>query len=206
MNKQEKLKEKLKKDSSLIKNLTSGILSCLTFVFYFLAPFMLAIIVKTYLFNFVTVDGASMDKTLASGDLLMLSVYDKDYEYGDIVVFNPPTKDFDSLYIKRVIGKPGDKVEMKKDVLYINDKAYEELYVFRDFDTLKMRNLKNYTQDFNLAKYNDDNSLVVPEGQYFVMGDNRLGSLDSREFGFVPFENILGTVNNSIKPFKTLKE
>ena len=93
----------------------------------------------------------------------------------DIVVFHAPEQ---KDYIKRVIGLPGDKVEYKNDTLYINGKAYSEPYLDEYKDELNGGAL---TDDFTLKDITEEET--VPEGEIFVMGDNRRFSKDSRHIG-----------------------
>jgi signal peptidase I len=102
----------------------------------------------------------------------------------DVIAFNYA----DTKYlIKRVIGLPGDKVEYKNNVLYVNDKKIEE-----DF-------LNGHrTNDFNTLSLGYEK---IPEGKYLVLGDNRENSLDSRSFGLIDEKDILGKVTIKIWPF-----
>jgi signal peptidase I len=129
---------------------------------------------------------------------------------GDIVVFKfPPDNSTD--YIKRLIGLPGDRIQMREGVLYINDKAVPKEKVDDYVETVgepgsgETRNVPRYRETLpNGVSYdvldrdpqgNLDNTqvFVVPEGHYFMMGDNRDNSADSRvDVGYVPFENFVG--------------
>lgn len=129
---------------------------------------------------------------------------------GDVVVFKYP-KDEDLNYIKRVIGLPGDTVQVIDKQLYINDQLVktEEVdgaqYIdsmVEKYQSYNYKFYKTYTgeavhitqldQDNNYDLLRDFPQIKVPEGKYFVMGDNRDNSSDSRFWGFVPFENIKG--------------
>ena len=124
-----------------------------------------------------------------------------------MVVFKYP-RDNSIDYIKRLVGVPGDHIQMKNGVLYINDKPMPKIRVadyIEDFDG-RRRRVEQYRETLpNGVSYNvlDDDPegtientsvFVVPEGHYFVMGDNRDNSADSRiaSVGYVPFENFLG--------------
>ena len=103
-------------------------------------------------------------------------------------------------YIKRVIGLPGDTVEMKDDVLYINGKDMEEPYLEEIKEDLIFDKL---TGDFTLTEITGE-SAKVPEGSIFVMGDNRLFSKDSRFFGFVSDDAIIGEVKFRLFPLNKI--
>ncbi len=154
-----------------------------------LLPYIIIIIVviliRTFIITPVQVEGSSMMPNLKDNEILMLKKYDKKLERFDIIVFDYGK---DRL-IKRVIGLPGETVEYKNDKLYINGKRVKETFV---------RN--SQTQDFKLE---DLDIKKIPKGYYFVMGDNRNNSTDSRIIGLISEKNIKGKTNFSIFPFNT---
>lgn len=139
------------------------------------------ILFRLFIATPVRVDGDSMNPTLKNNQILLLNKIDKNYKRFDVVVFNHNG----NKLVKRIIGLPGDKVTYNNDLLYINDKLIEE----------------NYTR----KKTDDFISDTVPVDMYFVLGDNRSNSLDSRYIGFVLKKDIEGTVNFSIIPPKKIK-
>lgn len=131
---------------------------------------LVVVLIRTFIITPVRVSGDSMFDTLKDGDIMLLKKYDKSYERYDIVVFD---RDNDQL-IKRIIGLPGEYIECIDGVIYINDKP------IKDIET-------------NLVT-NDFNKVYIPEHHYFVMGDNRPVSNDSRYFGPVSEKDLKGTV------------
>ena len=156
----------------------------------------------------------SMDTTVRVGDHLLvdklayappgsLSRYllpYTDVKRGDIIVFRYPM-DIRQNYVKRVIGVPGDHIRVVNKQVYLNGKALVEPYIQHVFPDLEpyRDNFPSqpagpvYDRAVEMLRTNVvGGDLVVPEGNYFAMGDNRDNSLDSRYFGFVPRENIVG--------------
>lgn len=148
---------------------------------------------KQFLFAPIKVQGASMYPTYEDKDVIIVSKTSK-IERFDQIVFQSPIED--ELYIKRVIGLPGDTVEMKDDVLYVNGKAYEESYVNRQ--TEELRTTENFTLEALLGE------ATVPKDTYFVLGDNRLKSSDSRHYGFISHEAVYGESKLTVYPFSHL--
>ena len=141
------------------------------------------VIIRTFIVTPVQVEGTSMVPTLKDNEILLLKKYNHSPKRFDIVVFDLGK----SRLIKRVIGLPGENVEYKNDKLYINGKHIKETFT---------RNSK--TSDFKLE---DLNYKKIPEGYYFVMGDNRNNSTDSRIIGLVSEKHIKGITNFSLFPF-----
>ncbi|MFD1017790.1 signal peptidase I [Thalassobacillus hwangdonensis] len=159
---------------------------------------LLAVFFRSYLFASYIVDGESMEPTLFDGNLLMVNkvIYDwKDIHREDVIVFHANQKED---YVKRVIGVPGDHIEFKEDMLYVNGEAVPERYL----DTLRPNDGDLFTNDFTLEEVTGYSE--VPEGHLFVMGDNRRDSLDSRYFGFVSKETVVGKVDVRYWPMSQL--
>ncbi|KGX92635.1 signal peptidase [Pontibacillus halophilus JSM 076056 = DSM 19796] len=148
-----------------------------------------ALLFRSYLFASYVVDGKSMEPTLYDGNLLMVNkvIYDwNDVNHLDVVVFHYNEQED---YVKRVIGLPGDTIEYREDTLYLNGQAVNEDYL----DPFRPENGEALTQDFTLTEVTGEKT--VPDGSMFVLGDNRAESLDSRYFGFVPIDSIVGKVD-----------
>lgn len=159
----------------------------------------IAFIVRTFLFSTYVVDGESMMPTLKDGNLLVINKLG--YQIGkinrfDVIVFHA-NKDED--YVKRVIGLPGDSIEYKKDSLYINNQKVSEPYLNQ---YKKFSNGVPFTGDFRLSEITGKTK--VPPGYVFVEGDNRPKSYDSRLFGFVKMNKIVGKVDLRYWPISSL--
>ena len=143
------------------------------------------LLIRTYLFVPIMVSGNSMVPTLNNGDVMILNKFK--YLVNDIKRFDIVVVDYENEYIiKRVIGLPGDYVEYKNDILYVNGKKIKEEYD------------REYTEDFNL---NDLNIEKIPNNYYLVLGDNRPISKDSRKIGLIDKKNIKGSTNFILFPF-----
>lgn len=156
-----------------------------------LYPYLIIIVVvvlfRTFIATPVRVDGASMNSTLKDGDILILNKLDNSYERFDVVVINVNN----SKLIKRVIGLPGENIEFKDNELYIDGKKIDDIETSR-------------TADFSLEELYEIDE--IPEGYYFVMGDNRGNSIDSRDYrvGLVKENDIVGTTSIRLFPFNKI--
>lgn len=151
---------------------------------------VLVVFLRTFLFTNYVVDGESMMPTLEDGNLLMVNKIEMrigELERFDIVVFH---KSKQEDFVKRVIGLPGDHIEYKDDVLYINGEKVEEPFLEKYKEGLIGGKL---TGDYKLEE--ETGQMTVPENHIFVVGDNRLDSWDSRHFGFVRMDQVVGKVN-----------
>ncbi len=152
-------------------------------------------LLKAFVFFPTKVEGASMQPTLFEGDKVIVSkivTYTHLYSRGDIIILKT-----DASYVKRIIGLPGDLIEMREDALYVNGSVQAEPYLERN--QKKAHHLMmNFTENFG--------PLTVPDGKVFVMGDNRLQSRDSRNgLGLIEKKNIVGKVELVYYPFKEIK-
>jgi len=153
---------------------------------------VIVFICREFIFTPVVVKGESMEPTFENKDRVVISKISA-IERFDMIVFKEPVKD--AQYIKRVIGLPGDNVEMRGDVLYINGNSYEEPYV-------KGNNNTKITGDFTLKELTGNEK--VPNGYLFVLGDNRLNSKDSREIGFISTDSVIGEVKFRFYPLQEI--
>ena len=191
---------------------------------------LIALAIRTVAFEPFNIPSGSMKPTLLVGDYLFVSKYSYGYsrhslplslplipgrilmsepERGDIAVFKLPT-DNKTDYIKRIVGLPGDRVQVREGRLYLNDKQVVRRRV-ADFIEIDELGRVHRTAQFEetlpngrthrILEHTDQGQLdntpvyVVPKGHYFAMGDNRDNSLDSRVLsgvGFVPAENLVG--------------
>ena len=191
---------------------------------------ILALVIRTLLFQPFSIPSGSMRPTLLEGDYLFVSKFSYGYSYaslpfapkifsgriwegkperGDVAVFKHPVSGVD--YIKRVIGLPGDRIQMRDGQLFINDEPVKreltgqidnpditEKFGPVDVYTETLPNGVTYqTLDLTPNSTADNTrEFVVPEGDYFMMGDNRDNSNDSRfGVGYVPLENFVGRAN-----------
>lgn len=190
---------------------------------------ILALLIRTFLFQPFSIPSGSMQDTLLVGDFLFVSKYSYGYsrysvpfspdifgggrlfssdpERGDVAVFKWP-RDNATDYIKRVIGLPGDRIQMIDGVLHINGDPVElELIdgdpnaesrsrTLRYIETLPNGVSHEIVDTFENSSLDNTGEFLVPDGHYFMMGDNRDGSSDSRDptsgVGFVPLENFVG--------------
>ncbi|MCX6810386.1 MAG: signal peptidase I [Candidatus Berkelbacteria bacterium] len=153
------------------------------FIFDFARWLVFIIVILTLLHFFVItifiVDGASMDPTLATGDFGLLDKISYDFsdpQRGDVVVLNYPGDPDNKRYVKRVVGLPGEKIEVKNGLILINGKKLSENYLPKGLYTDKDGNWK------------------LSGNEYFTMGDNRPNSNDSRYFGPVEKRFLVGKV------------
>lgn len=139
---------------------------------------VVVILIRTFIITPVRVDGDSMKNTLKNGDILLLYKLSSIDRF-DIIVLDEE-KDNEKI-IKRVIGLPGETVAIKKGKIYINDKVIDDEYAYGE------------TSDYNKVTLKDD--------EYFILGDNRLISKDSRYFGPIKENEIKGKIVFRLFPF-----
>lgn len=149
-----------------------------------LLPYLVVIIVvlfiKMYIVSPIRVNGESMYSTLHDGDIMLLD--EVSYRFSDIERFDIVVIRYNDEYlIKRVIGLPGESVSCKDNTIYINGKKIKE--------------------DFKHAETGDFGEVKIADGEYFVLGDNRVNSIDSRIIGNVKQEVIKGKATITLFPF-----
>ncbi len=158
---------------------------------------LLALLIKQFAFQFVRVDGPSMQPNLQNNERVVCLKQAKIHR-GSVVVFDAngvdPQVSVKTEYVKRVIGLPGDTVEAKNGNLYVNGKKVDQSYISKS-------ERSSGTGTWILHSISQENSWVlhngaykVPKGEYFVLGDHRSVSNDSRYWGFVPKSKIVGVV------------
>ncbi len=151
---------------------------------------IIVLLIKAFIISPIRVNGESMYSTLHDKDIMILNKvvyrFNKIKRFDVVVVTTNK-----SPIIKRVIGLPGDKIKYIDNKLYVNDKLVKE----------KFNHAK--TEDFNIKELG---SVKVPKGTYFVLGDNRVNSVDSRIIGFVPKKKIAGRAKYIILPFSRIRK
>ena len=158
----------------IVRDYVETILICVIFVIFS----------RAFVFQQSKIPTGSMENTLLVGDYIMVNRFAyaptatalerallpiRDVERGDVIVFKFP-QDPDTDFIKRVVGLPGDRIEMRNGIVFINGEVYDEPYVIPSH-----RDPRPYPPPGQLPT-------IVPEGSYFVMGDHRNDSRDSREW------------------------
>ncbi len=150
-----------------------------------LIALIIALVVRTFIVQAFRIPSGSMIPTLLVGDHILVNKFlyhFKDPQHGDVVVFKFPL-DPDKDYIKRIIGTPGDKIEVRDKVVYRNGKALDEPYTTHE-DKRMLPAAYQPRDNFG--------PVVVPPNSYFMMGDNRDSSYDSRFWGFVNRKALIG--------------
>lgn len=182
----------------------------LSWVLTILVAVVAALVIRSVIFEPVRVDGHSMDDTLADGEIMFVSKFDYsstwlclpwqdteakenaprltlggDPQRFDVVICRYPGRG-DTNFVKRVVGLPGDTVQLIDGYLYVNDEKYDEPYINDEYRTGRLNTFGPYT---------------VPEGKFFVMGDHRNNSNDSRSVGPIDRNMIVGHVRQVVYPF-----
>ena len=200
-------KKKEKKKKSIKREILEWILTLV-------AAVLIALPIRAFVFELVRVDGGSMDNTLANGEIMFVTKFDYastwlclpwqdaeakeqakrittggEPERFDVVICRYPGRG-DTNFVKRIVGLPGDTVELRNGYLYVNGELYEEPYIDDSYRTGWLNTFGPYT---------------VPEGEYFVMGDHRNNSNDSRSQGPIKRDMIIGHVRTILFPFGKIR-
>jgi signal peptidase I len=143
---------------------------------------LIAVVLIVFIYQPVKVEGTSMSPTLQDKERIFINKFTYRFglgsiERGDTVVFWYP-QDPTKSYIKRVIGVPGDKIRIQEGLVYVNGNQLTEDYVPQD--------------NRDMMTWRDGMEQIVPPGRYFVLGDHRNSSSDSRSWGYVPRDLIYG--------------
>ena len=147
----------------------------------YVAIIILVILIKIFVVSPIRVNGNSMDNTLKDGDIMILN--EISYKFNKVKRFDIVVIKVKNEYIiKRVIGLPGEKVKYRNNKLFINNKYVKE--------------------EFNHAETEDFDEVILKKGEYFVLGDNRVVSMDSRYFGPFTIKEIKGHTKLTLLPFK----
>ena len=196
-------KDKKKEKRTVGQEILSWILTILVAV-------IAALVIRSVVFEPVRVDGESMDDTLANGEIMFVSKFDYsstwlclpwqsseakenaprftiggDPKRFDVVICRYPGRG-DTNFVKRVVGLLGDTIELQEGYLYVNGEKFDEPYINDEYRTGRLNNFGPYT---------------VPEGKFFVMGDHRNNSNDSRSVGPIERNMIVGHVRQVVYPF-----
>ena len=170
-------------------NIKEPIWRILEFIAYGLLALLIAYLIITFVGQRTVVDGDSMYPGLNDGDNIIvekLSYRFGEIERYDVIVFNyhDPFKNEDVYYIKRVIGMPGDTIFIENGAVYL---------INEDGETVPLNENYGYYSNADIMQaYLASVPITIPEGQYFVLGDNRNNSYDSRQIGLIKEEDILG--------------
>lgn len=142
---------------------------------------LIVILIRTFIMTPIRVNGPSMDDTLKNGQIMILNKLNK-YKRGDIVVVDLGNEKI----IKRIVGLPGESIYCLNGEIYINDEKFNEDYISSE------------TLDFT--------KIFIQDDEYFVMGDNRAVSMDSRSFGPINKSQLMGTSEFRIWPLHKFGE
>ena len=198
---------KLNQDKKQKKTVAREILE---WVLTIAAAVVMAFLIRAFVFEPVRVEGESMDTTLANGEIMFVTKFDYASNWlsfpwqdaaakekaarittggnpkrFDVVICRYPGRG-DTNFVKRVVGLPGDTVELRNGWLYVNGERYEEPYI---------------QDEYRGGRLNTFGPVTVPEGCYFVMGDHRNNSNGSRSQGAISRDMIIGHVRSVVFPF-----
>ncbi|MEG0823648.1 MAG: signal peptidase I [Erysipelotrichaceae bacterium] len=163
----------------------------------FVVCFIFVFLLTSFIAKPIRVTGESMVPSLEDGEIGFTNVFKaktQDVKRSDIVIVH--AKNINELWVKRVVGLPGEVIEAKDDKVYINGKLLEEEYLDTEYAN-NFRKYENFTRDFPPVKLSED--------EYFLMGDNRVVSYDSRVVGAFHKKDIVGKDAYILFPFDEIK-
>ena len=201
-------KKKDKKQKTPLREIAEWVLTLV-------AAILIALPIRAFAFELARVDGESMEGTLSNGEIMFVAKFDYttawlsfpwqdaeakenaprvvaggDPRRFDVVICRYPGRG-DTDFVKRVVGLPGETVELRDGYLYVDGVRYEEAYI-RD--------------EYRAGPRNSFGPVTVPEGQYFVLGDHRNNSNDSRTVGTLSRDVIIGRAGTVLYPFGAIRE
>lgn len=197
MRKLEKDRHKAEDKESLLQVILSNMISLLKI---FLVCFVLVYFTANFIIRPMRVQGSSMYPTLKSGEFGLGNAFSghfQEIKRGDIVIVYDRQRTH-TFWIKRVIGLPNERIRAKDDVVYINDVPLEEPYLDNDYaESIRLTEDFCFTEDFDEVQLQED--------EYFLMGDNRYASKDSREIGPFKREDIKAVHFFVVLPFGKMR-
>ncbi len=189
----------------MLTSLSRKVVEFFKSLFQIIIIFAAALFVTQLLLKYVIANeevfGPSMEPNFEQGDRLIAFRHAK-IKRNDVVIIKAPDAPGE-FYIKRVIGLPGDSVAVKNNELYINGKKTAQPYLQKSFVDQYTNNGLPFTANFTLKQILGVSK--VPKGEYFVLGDNRPVSKDSRYFGFVKQDGVVGVVKLRYWPLNKFK-
>lgn len=155
--------------------------------------------ISTLFFSVNKVDGYSMMPALRNKDFVVVRKKNT-FKRFDLLVFQ---KGKGKAQIRRVIGFPGEVIEMKEDILYVDGQIYEEKYLVDEINESQQSGA-DYTENFSIYKLTG--KAKIPSGKYLVLGDNRPYGTDSRDYGLIDKEEIIGVVKLKLLPINNMEK
>lgn len=172
-------------------------------MFYSFIEMVLIVVITVSIFKFVVIpvriEGTSMENTLHDDSVAMinaLGVNESNIHRFDVVVID--CQQLHEKIIKRIIGLPGEKIAFQNDCLYVNGQLVEQDFLDKTF-------VETSKRTYNAAQFTEDFQVTLKDDEYFVMGDNRLRSTDSRELGPFTIEDIVGMKGLVVFPFDSIQ-
>lgn len=153
---------------------------------------LFSLVISSFFIKVTGVSGYSMMPTLQDGDTVLVRKT-KNVERFDLVLFQRG----ETQQVRRVIGLPGEQIKYSEDFLYVNGAVVDEKFIIDEINETQ-KNGGQYTKDFQLYEINEN--IVIPENSYLVLGDNREYGYDSRDYGLIDSQQIIGVVKMRVLP------